>query len=53
LNSYDNNNSDSENLKAACLAVNKSDNKLSEKACYAAENEIKNEKTYQVQTDSC
>ena len=50
LNSYNSSNSDSENSKVTHLVidefVNKSDDKLSKKACYAAEN--KNEIAYQI-----
>ena len=48
LNSYDDSSSSSENLKAACLAVDEFDefDELSEKACYAAENETENETVY-------
>src|SRR5947207_1137071 len=42
LKSYDNSSSSSENLKVTCLVINefddKSDNELSETACYVAEN---------------
>ena len=48
LNSYDDSSSDSKNSEAACLIINKFDDKLSEKACYAAENKNENETAYQV-----
>ena len=52
LDNYDSSNNSNENLKVIHLAVNKFDDKLSEKACYAAEN--KNETAYQItKTDSC
>ena len=46
LNNYDDSNSSSENLKAACLVIDEFDkfnNKLSKKTCYAAENKTENE----------
>ena len=53
--SYDDSSSSSENLKAACLAINdeidKFNKDLSEKACYAAENN--DEVAYQAKTDLC